>query len=340
MVIPIQNKQLTSLQIGRAVAALTVLYLHTGHTPIFGSFGVDIFFVISGFVMAMIADNQPNIKTFLVDRISRIVPLYWVFTIILFIFSIFWPELLNSTRPIVSNLIKSLFFIPFLKESGGLQPLLFVGWSLNYEMFFYLVIAISLVLTHSFKQLFINSTILILGSYLYLGFFLDDLVLNKFFGENFVFEFILGMGCYAIYSSKKLKNIPNFYFLLIVFAAFLIMALASIYHLTYPRIVGYGIPSALLVLSLVCLESAIPKDSFFSNFFLKIGDASYAIYLSHFFIIDGFRKIISIRVNFIDINSLIGCVVQMGVAVLIGYLIYLYIDKPLHRNCKLFMLKL
>ena len=107
---------LKSLQILRAIAALSVVYYHINAAPHFGKFGVDIFFIISGFVMSMIIENGQKPYTFVVNRITRIVPLYWVLTLCLFILSAIKPDLLDTTTANILNFLKSIFFIPYFKE--------------------------------------------------------------------------------------------------------------------------------------------------------------------------------------------------------------------------------
>lgn len=157
---------LKSLQILRAIAATSVVYFHIGATsvayfqiraiPLFGSFGIDIFFVISGFVMAMVIANGQSPRIFAVSRLTRIVPLYWIFTTCFLILAAIKPELLNSTTANITNYLKSIFFIPYLKEDGAQIPMIAVGWTLNYEMYFYVCIWLSIVVI---RKLYILLTI-------------------------------------------------------------------------------------------------------------------------------------------------------------------------------------
>lgn len=128
------------------MAATSVVYSHIGVNPDYGQFGVDIFFVISGFVMTLIVENGQKPATFLLKRVLRILPLYWILTTCLLILAIIKPELLNSTTANFTNYVKSIFFIPYFKENGSLSPLLALGWTLNYEVFFYACIWLSILL--------------------------------------------------------------------------------------------------------------------------------------------------------------------------------------------------
>ena len=97
---------------------------------VFGEFRVDVFFVLSGFVIAFaLGSGTVGVRDFVVNRLVRIVPLYWLATLLVFFGALLRPDLFNSTTADVSELLKSLFFIPYRKESGHIFPMLFVGWT-------------------------------------------------------------------------------------------------------------------------------------------------------------------------------------------------------------------
>ncbi|MEI7432578.1 MAG: acyltransferase, partial [Betaproteobacteria bacterium] len=185
------QNQLKTLQILRAIAATSVVYYHVKCLPNFGSFGVDIFFVISGFVMSLIVANGESTTRFAINRVARIVPLYWLLTSAVLVLTLFYPALFDSTTADFYNYLKSLFFIPYYKESGYLHPMLTMGWSLNYEMFFYACIWLSVI---AFGRRFFFSTLfLLIVSYILLGNLVENRVMNSFFGDYMVFEFMAGM---------------------------------------------------------------------------------------------------------------------------------------------------
>jgi exopolysaccharide production protein ExoZ len=140
--------QLLSIQYLRGLAALSVLVTHALQWPLAemnivllktGRLGVDVFFVISGFIITTIAgDGRFNPKEFLVRRAFRILPAYWAATFLITILAIAIPAQFRTTIPTIEGLIKSLLFIPSLEPKA---PLLLLGWSLNFEVFFYLLFA-------------------------------------------------------------------------------------------------------------------------------------------------------------------------------------------------------
>ena len=160
-----QAVPLRSIQILRAVAACLVVFGHalhetadisarTGRPPlnvnvIDWGIGVDIFFVISGFIMIYTTAElfgQPGaMRTFLMRRIIRIVPLYWLMTAGLILTFLLAPKLLNVPIEGWRSIVTSFFFIPDLRGNGEVRPIMALGWSLNYEMFFYAVYAVCLL---------------------------------------------------------------------------------------------------------------------------------------------------------------------------------------------------
>src|SRR5262249_11870730 len=115
-----------------------------------GNAGVDLFFVISGFVMVHASSDlfgRPELRReFMWRRIIRIVPLYWIVSGVLLVHALIrYSDLAAADLP-PRVLIGSFFFIPTMRPSGDILPLLGVGWTLNYEMAFYLLLACSLAL--------------------------------------------------------------------------------------------------------------------------------------------------------------------------------------------------
>src|SRR5271157_3268703 len=117
----------------RMIAALLVVYFHVAsraglHLPLpltFGICGVDVFFVISGFIIAYIGSRKP--EAFFVRRLLRIVPFYWSATLCVFAMAWFFPSQLRQTKADVTHLIYSLFFIPHQTSNGSTFPTLILG---------------------------------------------------------------------------------------------------------------------------------------------------------------------------------------------------------------------
>jgi exopolysaccharide production protein ExoZ len=138
----------------RGLAALMVVWQHASgqivgmrellHIPQIGGYGVDLFFGISGFIMLVTTwEKSISPGQFLLNRVQRIVPLYWLATLVMVAGALIAPQLFYTLKFDWPSLLKSLFFIPYYSLSfpEKIAPLLVPGWSLNYEMFFYLLFA-------------------------------------------------------------------------------------------------------------------------------------------------------------------------------------------------------
>lgn len=137
------SKSVANIQALRAIAATLVIFQHIFIVAI-GSFGVDIFFVISGFVIAYVSVFEKP-EAFVLKRLFRVVPLYWLGTLAVFAVAGVAPSLVNSTTSNLIDLVKSLFFIPYVKGNGLTHPVLFLGWTLNYEVLFYAIFSVALM---------------------------------------------------------------------------------------------------------------------------------------------------------------------------------------------------
>ena len=159
------SRTLLSIQVLRAVAALGVLthhvcnekVAHIGSLPAplhnlsVGVAGVDLFFVISGFVMVYASESlfgkRGAARVFFLRRLARIVPLYWAVTaaIIIYLLVVHGTAVLMTLHS-PGSLVASFLFIPYPRMDGYLSPVHILGWTLNYEMFFYVFFAVAILL--------------------------------------------------------------------------------------------------------------------------------------------------------------------------------------------------
>lgn len=261
------TKTLYSLQLLRFIASILVLCFHLEFIKS-GYKGVDIFFVISGFVMYFTTFilKPKNAAIFIINRITKIYILYWL---IILLHYLFFPYNLNT------SLVKTFLLIP------GHTSLLGVSWSLSYELYFYFVFGtiVYLLPKKYFMYLFggglaLTSCITIINT-THLN--IRGTLLNFLLGQN-LWEFLLGILSAVVY--HKIYNKTNQVFAV----AFSLLSLSIIflvdlpYMYTYAYII-YGILSFCIVLSFTVLEYQIPAYSTAKNIFKMLGDASYAIYL-------------------------------------------------------------
>src|SRR5262249_32463856 len=115
-----------------------------------GAAGVDLFFVISGFVMVYASEplyeklGAPRV--FFLRRLARIVPSYWATTIFLLAYGMIARVDLATSWDAAEWIVASFLFIPCPRPNGVMLPYHYVGWTLNYEMFFYVVFAGAILL--------------------------------------------------------------------------------------------------------------------------------------------------------------------------------------------------
>lgn len=127
------------------------------HIGFSGRLGVDIFFVISGFIMTWLSYEKfgrPGApRQFALDRLTRIVPLYWIFTAVEISYLTLATHFGDPAQLIIPSgpqVAKSFFFVPYLNQAGKHFPVLGQGWTLDYEMVFYAVLTVCLLLPRLF----------------------------------------------------------------------------------------------------------------------------------------------------------------------------------------------
>lgn len=324
--------QIVSLQYLRAVAALLVLFHHVRNpinglfNPIehwnFGEAGVDMFFLISGYVMYAVARNDQPMR-FLRRRIIRIVPLYWLATLCLYIqVAAGFPGVL----PTPDQLLRSLLFIPQYHQQteDEIWPFLVAGWTLQYEMYFYAMFAIGLGLRQPLVATLSLGAIAILIGKLGVGESNDAIFVA--YTSPIITEFFQGMLIALVHQRRSMAS----------FRAALpigVVALFLLGNLDAPRLFIWGLPSALILIGCLAIEDAKRMPSF--PMLKLLGDASYSIYLSHAFVLQ-IGLIIWWKVpvtgwsQFMIFTpaAVIGCSI-------IGVFVYRYIERPMLRRGQL-----
>lgn len=279
-----------SIQYLRALAALAVVCFHAAKkfdvNMAFGAAGVDIFFVISGFIMWVITQNSPQTPlTFLKRRIERLAPMYWIVTSIMIVGGILglFPNMVLTAQ----HTFYSLFFIPHISPSNGEPyPILAQGWTLNYEMFFYAFFAAFLLVKNANMRLCLIS--LTFAALVIIGIIFEPQnIILKSFTRPIILEFICGM----IIGQLWLKGIilPKF------LAAISIIAALTGYVSLHITGIGYydvytGTLAVLLVLGFLGFENIMAKKP--QKPILYIADWSYSIYLTHTLVISVLAKVI------------------------------------------------
>jgi exopolysaccharide production protein ExoZ len=338
--------KLNNIQVLRAFAAAVVVIFHTGFAfPFlrpFGSFGVDVFFVISGFIMARILDPSSDSSSdfFFRRRVLRIAPPYWCCTIVLYFIAMRIPQLMGATRADAVDLLKSLLFIPFTKGSGLIQPLLFIGWSLNYEMFFYLALAIGLLI-HKRRAVWFGGAIVLL-TMLACAPFAAQSVLARFYSRDVVLEFLLGILSYYLcrsVSEQKARSLRLPAVVLCVASALLLIAIQGIFPrdifpFNSSRVLTLGTVAFVLVTTASLLSQA-GWDTRIRSLVL-VGDASYILYLIHPYCEYSLDRFFGSRLPWLRSQTATGAFLGVSISILLAVVLHLYCERPtvrfLNRN--------
>lgn len=282
---PPRERLLASVQALRALAAWSVVLHH--YCLIFtvkepsawrqafmdhGAAGVDVFFVISGFVMGLAA-NDPAItpRRFLAKRLGRIVPAYWLTTGVVALLITRLPEMMLHQGYSPELLVKSLLFVPAQNPGGaGLVPINTVGWSLNVEMAFYAIVALSLFAQRPQRWLWIVCGVVVLQKLLSpLG------VVSSFYGDPILYEFLMGIAAARLWQAGALRG-PGW-----LFGGLAVLAIVCLVRPPAPsglvREVDYGAPAFLLVCASLGLERYFARAAVL----VHLGNHSYSVYLIH-----------------------------------------------------------
>ena len=240
-----------------------------------GAVGVDIFFVISGMVIYLSTrDKAIAPQRFLLNRALRIVPAYWFYTALMGLLLLTARQWMPHQAIDLEHFVLSLLFIPAENPGGyGQYPTLNVGWTLNYEMFFYLLFSLVFLVRQQHRVLLVAAALLLVSEVL-----TRAGLLNHFYRNNIVYEFLLGIGIGVLYRRGWVAQglwLP---------LAILLLAGVAIHYLDASRrLLHWGLPSALIVLACVSLE-----PYFKGNRLLKaLGDSSYSVYLVHVLVLYG-----------------------------------------------------
>lgn len=271
-------KTLYGIQYLRAFAALAVVVFHaaerTGLHFAIGAAGVDVFFVVSGFIMMAISDRRPmQPVAFLRDRLLRIAPSYWIVTSIMIAGAA--AGLFPNLKLDIAHALGSFLFIPVPSpNTGHLWPVLVQGWTLNYEIFFYAVFALALLVRPSFRLTALTAVLALL---VLTGMSIQSQnILAAFYTQPLLLEFAAGAFLAKLWKSGTLPS-PLIGVLLVVLS---IGGFAMI-HLLKLEFGAFncGPLAVLLVLGMLAIENAGKLPS--SPIATYIGNASYSIYLWH-----------------------------------------------------------
>jgi exopolysaccharide production protein ExoZ len=320
--------RLQGLQALRALAAVMVLVGHVlaetahyagwplGYDRLPWTRGVDVFFVISGFIVTLSAGRfigQPG--AFLWRRFLRVAPLYWLFTTLMVAVVLLIPQGAKDTGFEPGQIIASYFFFPWERSDGRIAPVLSLGWTLNYEVFFYALFAAALLSRRPLPALAVGIAVLVLVGAIWPV----QGVAIRFWTNPLILEFLFGMALAALWIRGWSRPDP----LLALAALIAGLALLVLLHgSNLPRFIAAGVPATLIVAAgtLFCPDRTMP--------FQALGDASYALYLSHRFVLRGMTLLVLPLFPAGTVATAGFALLTCALALAVSLLVHRHVERP------------
>ena len=329
-----------SLQLVRGIAAILVLLHHI--TSIiyknsnyeyalgifdYGSIGVDLFFILSGFLIFTLHYQEigysNKLGIFFKKRLIRIYPVYWVVTLALIPIYFIMPSFGVGYESDPGVILKSLFLIP-----QDHDPILGVGWSLVYEVFFYIMFGLFILLGKKPAAIILSAWMV--ASISLLNFEFGNYFF-KFLFSPIIFEFLLGCLMAFLLLNVRFKQSLSIFFLgAVTFLGAVLLdefVFDSLSREGIVRVLIYGISSFLIILGIILIER---QGNFKSNRMMTyFGDASYSIYLVHIPVILFLNKVF----DFLGLYGTLSYPIATSILALVtlgsGCIFHNLIEKPL-----------
>ena len=314
------------LQALRGLAALSVVTYHAFQWEAdrfwIGAAGVDVFFVISGFIIWTVGSGEEaSPGVFFWRRLTRVAPAYWVATCAVIVIATLWPALMRQVALSPAHIALSLAFVQHIDPRGLPFPVLPPGWSLNYEAVFYVLFTLVLFAPAAMRFRLILAA---LGAVIAFG-LLDPPA--YYLGANMML-LQFGAGVWLARRRQLGRALPPKIGAALIVAGVGLLAVQGLtgFRSDLLRPLLWGVPATLIVAGAVALEPKRPLQP--PPALLRLGDASYAIYLCHF---------IAVAV----VAGLIGPApawrfvpVAIVVSLAVGLVFHRWIERPLIAACR------
>lgn len=297
----------------------------------FFQLGVDLFFIISGFVMVIVSRGRfqklSESKRFLFNRVSRIYPTYWLYFFITLAAALAMPGMVNSSHG-ASNVLMSFLLLPNDKVL-----LVIVAWSLLFELWFYLVFTVLMGFRERWLPLFLSAWALILVAFNSVENWQDYNSALKIMLHPYALEFIAGVALALLFYSPHSARIPT----TAVGAALAVALLPGIGLIGYYRLFddqgmlrmfAVSLVFGTLVFSLALLERR--RHVRMPAFLVAVGDMSYTVYLSHLLVLGVIGRVwqfVGVRPDSLLDNALFASVMMVAV-LCYGWVGYRCFEKP------------
>lgn len=335
---------LVGIQLLRGLAALLVVFHHYVGTSTergfviaglagsqVGNVGVDIFFIISGFIMEYTSGGKPYVPgdraRFIARRLIRILPLYWTLTILAFAIATLSGNAVHSPAP-VHQFITSMLVLPGDDGTGKTGYIISMAWTLTYEFYFYLLFSVLLSATARTRFMILALTFGLCA--VAERVFAPTHPLLGILTNPLLFEFLAG--CLLAQLFRAGKTISQFASILLIGLAAVVLLLELKLQVqdSWARLAAWGIPAAMLVYGTVlCSTSLRPGRRPLPIQALEhVGDISYSLYLSHFFSIALFVRLYAMLSKKFAIAPELAGIALFATTLLIAQACYQWIENP------------
>ncbi len=350
------SDRIVTIQWLRGIAAMLVVFNHAAIVPFergarleevphrtelvnvahLGAIGVDIFFVISGFVMALTAlkfHGRQGAGLFLLHRYNRIAPLFYLLSGLLLV------DILLANIPLtIGEVLNTILFVPLVDWQTYSWPIHFLGWTLAFEFLFYLVVS-SLIFTqpaHRVAWLLVATILLPIVGLL----FSSEWVAWQMLTSPFMWEFALGVLAFVAYRRRLFERYAFAWRIAALMAAFALLVpalsdwsqleLISTHFLEQQgalwRALCWGLPAFLFV---GCLLTATgSRDARLSSILKVVGDASYSIYLTHVFVV----RVLEEAIERFGLAPLAAAVIILCGSPIVGIVVHRLVERPLLKG--------
>lgn len=333
MPVPERHETSQGLQAMRGLAAAMVVFVHYSGTALAKGFappgwtqttlanaGVDVFFVISGFIMEFLIATRPAGHTqpgdFLVRRAIRLLPLSWAMTGLAVLAHQFVGNgpVLNVTP---ARIVQSLLLMP--------DPIVPMAWSLTYEVYFYLLFALLLRLTPVRRFAALAAWFVV--SVAWGAWLQPKAALLHVVTDPILFEFLGGVGLALLWRRGLRWPTP---LAIAVFAAGAVaLYVGELVATQATRAVAWGVPAWSMVAAVVLARRrGLPL---WLRPGAALGDVSYSLYLSHFFVVAVFQRAVTRSALLLSASPWLLAAIFAAAAVLMAAACYRWIEQPTRR---------
>jgi peptidoglycan/LPS O-acetylase OafA/YrhL len=332
-----KRKTLFTVQALRAIAAASVVFYHVlnmlvrnaGYSfkvPAFGAAGVDLFFLISGFVMIYTHFDEFSHAgasgSFVRRRLIRIAPLYWLATTVMVILLVGFPNLFSTAKMDWNNAAFSYLFLLSPNSEGVVGTVTQTGWTLCYEFYFYAMFAVLLLLPRRyfltaaglifFAGLLINAWGTTLPPWLTVA--TNPLLVEFYVGSVIAFLFLAGVSLP-----------PGIAIVAIIFSIVGILVIGEPSD-GWQRVFSWGIPSAVILAGAVSLERIdirVPK------ILIALGASSYSLYIIHPFVLPAFGKAWALMHLPGKVPAFVLGIAAFSAALIVAHGVHLWLERPM-----------